>query len=176
MPHPSAVPARALCGTHRAASAAVLLAVSLLAVSLLAGACSPADESRFASPSQTWNTYRQAVADGDAASAWTCFSASHQTLQYGGDLAAWQAEMSRRGDELKRENKRREIEEERVLNKRLAYLLFDAGTLPSDRVSPFAYFLREEGGWKMTTHLDTVFHHELERAIARNEYHLPQAD
>lgn len=150
--------------------------VALVAALLGDAACGPSADARYNSPALTYRTYARAVAAGDAEAAWACFSPSYQSLQYDLDPGRWRAEFKRRWAELKRAEERREIAEERVLNERLAFLLFDAATMTSDKESPFVYFLRDSQGWKMTTHLDTVFHRELERAIARGEYRLPRRD
>jgi len=150
--------------------------ITLVLLALGWAACGPADHPRFSSPALTWQTYVQAVSHGDAEAAWVCFSPSYQNHQYNGDVSRWTTELASQGADMKRGNKRCEIVEERVLSPRLAYLLFDTGTLPSNRKSPFVYFLRGPQGWKMTTHLDTVFHRELEQAIARGEYRLPDPD
>jgi hypothetical protein len=52
-------------------------------------------------------------------------------------------------------------------------LLFDTSTLGDKRASPFFYFIHEPDGWKITSHLDSTFHQELEQAIERGEYKLP---
>ena len=70
---------------------------------------------------------------------------------------------------------RREISKEEVINDQIAYLLFDPTTLENERQSPFFYFIRENGGWKITTHLDSTFHQALERAIEQGEYKLPES-
>ena len=149
---------------------------SRLALLLVLLACGPSEDPRYSSPALTWQTYARAVAGGDAAAAWDCFSSSYQALQYEGDAGRWAAELERRGPELKRDYQRREIAEERILGKRLAYLLFDSSTVSGAGASPFVYFLREVDGWKMTTHLDAVFHRELEGAIERGEFRLPERD
>jgi membrane peptidoglycan carboxypeptidase len=69
---------------------------------------------------------------------------------------------------------RREITKEEVINDQIAYLLFDPTTLENERQSPFFYFIREEGGWKITTHLDSTFHQALEKAIETGDYKLPE--
>ncbi|MFH1569452.1 MAG: hypothetical protein ABIL09_15760, partial [Gemmatimonadota bacterium] len=110
---------------------------------------------------------------GDAGATWDCYSASYRSQILGGDRAAWEATFQRQLPELKRAEKRREIVQERVINARLAYVLFEPSTLPDASASPFFYFLKDAEGWKITSHLDTLFHAELERAIASGEYRLP---
>ena len=61
----------------------------------------------------------------------------------------------------------------KTINQRIGYLLFDPTTLNSPQASPFFYFIREPEGWKLTTHLDSLFHRELEQAIAKGEFKLP---
>jgi hypothetical protein len=136
-------------------------------------ACSHRDDGRYASPAQTWQTYAAAVDSGHVDKSWACFSRSYRDHEFGGDAAAWAARIQAMDAVEKRGYKRFEIAEERVINQRLAYLLFDPGTLTPGHPSPFAYFLREDAGWKLTAHLDTVFHRELEGAIERGEYRLP---
>lgn len=153
----------------------VLFKPALVALALAWAACSSSDP-QHSTPALTWKTYVRAVTDGDAQASWACFSPSYQSHQFGGDPTQWAAELERMGADTKRANKRCAIVEERILTKRLAYLLFDADTLPPDRRSPFVYFLRDRGDWRMTSHVDTVFHRELERAIARGEYRLPQGN
>ena len=74
---------------------------------------------------------------------------------------------------------RREIVEEREINKRIAYLLFDIDTGKGESPTPpYFYFLRENdqdnNGWKITSYLDSTFHQELERAIESGEYSVPR--
>ena len=74
---------------------------------------------------------------------------------------------------------RREIVEEREINKRIAYLLFDIDTGQDESPTPpYFYFLRGNDrdyiGWKITSYLDSTFHQELERAIASGEYSVPR--
>ena len=68
---------------------------------------------------------------------------------------------------------RREIAQEQIINARIGYLLFDASTLSDERASTFIYFISETDGRTITSHLDSTFHHELEQAIERGEYKLP---
>lgn len=49
---------------------------------------------------------------------------------------------------------------------------FDPSTVEAGH-APFFYFLHEADGWKITTHLDSLFRLELEGAIDRGEFHLP---
>lgn len=174
----SAAPAPALSRTCPIARpvppprATLLLHVALVA--LWAMACGPIEDPRFASPAQTWQTYARALAAGDVEASWACFSSSYREREYGGDIRLWRAEVEGMTGNAKRAEKRCEIVEERVISQRLAYLLFDGGTLGPGRSSPFVYMLRDEGEWKMTSHLDMVFHRELERAIETGEYRLPE--
>jgi hypothetical protein len=87
-------------------------------------------------------------------------------------MKAWAQEFGSNPSYLK-SIQRREINAERTINARIGYLLFDATTLDSPQQSPFFYFLREKSGWKITSHLDTVFHRELEESITRGEFTLP---
>lgn len=138
---------------------------------LVAVACSRT-ESRFATPGATFRTYQKAVAAQDLDLLWECYARGfHDSLPAGRE--AWAAEWAA-GDPAQRAAElRREITEERVINDRIGYLLFDPSTLTSRRESPFFYFVHETGGWKITTHLDTLFQHELETAIQKGEYKLP---
>ncbi|MFH1567364.1 MAG: hypothetical protein ABIL09_05130, partial [Gemmatimonadota bacterium] len=97
--------------------------VVLVAAGLLSG-CGPADDTRYLSPAQTFRTYVEALDRGDAGATWDCYSASYHSQILGGDRAAWEATFQRQLPELKRAEKRREIVQERVINARLAYVLF----------------------------------------------------
>ena len=127
----------------------------------------------FSSPYATFKTRQQALAAKDFDLLWTCLSISYKTGVYKGDFAAWKQEWSQKGDTAVESELRREIIEERLINQRIGYLLFDSSTLDSSRASPFFYFIREPEGWKVTTFLDSVFHRELEQAIDRGEFRLP---
>jgi hypothetical protein len=133
--------------------------------------CGPAEQ-RFADPATTYRIYRQALAAGDYPGAWTCYSSRYRQAGLG-DSAAW-VDQWRHNPAAVDAELRREISAERMINDRIAYLMFDPSTLSSAQVSPFFYFVHEPDGWKITTHLDTLFHRELENAIARGEFRLPE--
>ena len=141
---------------------------------LLAGAglsCTePEADSRFVDPATTFKTYQQAVADRDLDLLWSCYSSTYKDTI---DRAAWTAEWERKDPDLIGAELRLEIIEEQEINQKIGYLLMDPTTLESPQVSPFFYFLHERQGWKITTYLDSVFHRELEQAIAQGEYTLP---
>ena len=155
---PSGSPALRLCG-----------GLLLCALSALVG-CHREDPA-FASPAATFKTYKNALAAGDMDLLWSCLSASYRASAYGDDRAALTREWEKDPRPLKAAL-RREIAGEQLINERIGYLLFDATTL-APQVSPFFYFIREPEGWKITTHLDSLFHRELEQAIARGEFKLP---
>jgi len=145
---------------------------ALVAVTAL-HACSRQDV-RFVDPASTFATYVEAIRQGDVQAVWECYSQGYRHHHYGGDIAAWEAEWPTRERQLKRVEARREISEEQIINAEIGYLLFDPTTLPSQNSSPFFYFIREEQGWKITSHLDSTFHQALERAIAQGDYRLPR--
>ena len=151
------------------------LASHLFLSGLFASGCGDeAVDSRFASPYDTFKARQQALAKRDFALLWSCFSDSYRTGVYEGNFETWMREWGQKGDDEIETELRREIAEERLINEHIGYLLFDTSTLESPRSSPFFYFIREADGWKITTFLDSVFHRELEQAIERGEYHLPQ--
>ena len=147
---------------------------------LLAGACGDtADERRFSTPAATYKTYRQAVERNDAVGAWDCLAASYRKADFEGDLERWKDNWPEQRRTLERDLARREIVEEREINHRIAYLLFDVNISKGESpTSPYFYFLREDDlrkkGWKITSYLDSTFHQELERAIASGEYSVPR--
>ena len=147
---------------------------------LLAGACGDSpDNRRYSSPAATYKTYRNAVEKNDAVAAWDCLAASYRKADFEGDLQGWKDNWPEQRPSLEKDLARREIVEEREINNRIAYLLFDVdigkGESPT---SPYFYFLREDDpsnkGWKITSYLDSTFHQELERAIASGEYSVPR--
>ena len=127
-------------------------------------------EQRFADPASTFRTYKQALEQGDYDLLWECHSLSQKGDE---ERQIWLARWRRKPSAEIKAQLRREISQEQIINERIGYLLFDASTLSDERDSPFFYFIREVGGWKITSHLDSTFHHELERAIERGEYKLP---
>ncbi|MEE2658556.1 MAG: hypothetical protein VX733_08635 [Candidatus Latescibacterota bacterium] len=146
---------------------------TFLIAALLLGACSNETRTSYLSPANTYQHYQRALHADDALTTWECFSASYRDQEYGGDFATWEAEWSKSRQHRLDDANRRQIVEEKELSSSLGYLLFDINTLSSDKESPFIYFLRDPEGWKMTSHLDSVFHRELEIAIQRGDFRLP---
>jgi hypothetical protein len=142
--------------------------LSLLSVSI----CCSGEDPAFSTPAATFKTYKRAVAAGDLDLLWSCLSANYRTSVYQDDRAALAREWKEHPEQL-RSALRREITQEKPINARIGYLLFDPTTLNSPQASPFFYFIRETEGWKITTHLDSLFHSELEQAIAKGEFNLP---
>jgi hypothetical protein len=141
-----------------------------LGLILWLAACQQSDR-RFADPAATYRTYRESLAAGDFGRAWSCYTSRYREAALG-DSAAWVEGRRQRPAAVEAEL-RREVAAERVINARIAYLMFDQSTLDSPQASPFCYFVHEPTGWMMTTHLDTLFHQELEKAIAKGEFSLP---
>jgi|TARA_B100000809_G_C14941199_1_gene460520 hypothetical protein len=146
-----------------------LLAAPLVALLLLS--CADED-SRLSTPATTFGTYRRALADGDGETAWFCLSSGYRRLEYNDDPQLLKAHLEREGGALGRRVARLEIGQETEINERLAFLQFDPTTVDPSR-TPFYYFLHEQDGWKITTHLDSLFRGELEGAIERGEFRLP---
>ena len=153
----------------RAALSLILIVGALVA----ATGCGEEDDPRFDTPSATFKTHQEALTARNLELLWSCYSDSYKASTYGNDYAAWAREWQQKGEGQIEGDLRLEIADERVINERIGYLLFDASTLSSPQASPFSYLVREPDGWKMTTHLDSVFHGELERAIASGEFSLP---
>lgn len=143
----------------------------LLGVLAVIAACS-AEDPAFSTPAATFKTYKKAIAAGDLDLLWSCLSISYRSSVYNGDRAALTREWQEHPEQL-RSALQREITQEKPINSRIGYLLFDPTTLNSPQASPFFYFIREVDGWKVTTHLDSLFHRELEQAIANGEFKLP---
>lgn len=158
-------------GTRTLGSTVARVSIALVAVAALL-ACSRQDK-RFVDPAATFATYLASIRQGDVEAVWECYSQGYRDQHFGGQLSAWEAEWKARERHYRRVETRREISEERIINKQVGYLLFDSTTLPSQNSSPFFYFIREKEGWKITSHLDSTFHQALERAIAQGEYQLP---
>lgn len=125
----------------------------------------------YATPAATFGTLKQALSSGDFDAAWHCYSSTYRADVLKDDQATWTEQMQRDPAQVKAIT-RREISAERAINERIGYLLFETSTLPSPRQSPFFYFIREAQGWKITSHLDTVFHRELEEAIQKGQFKL----
>ncbi|MGY8822765.1 MAG: hypothetical protein ACKVJG_02335 [Candidatus Latescibacterota bacterium] len=144
--------------------------IVLFALSTFTG-CSDQDTQRFDTPAATFNTHRQAIEQGDLDLLWETYSLSYRNQQV---RATWRRQWQETAPEKIKTLRQREIAREEIINDEIAYLLFDPTTLENERQSPFYYFIREENGWKITTHLDSSFHHALEKAIEQGEYKLPE--
>ncbi len=144
----------------------------LLGSLLLVFSCEKTDP-RFASPALTFKTHQEALAARNLELLWSCYSTNYKAGTYDHDYATWSREWQQKSETQIKAELRREIIEERIINDRISYLLFDPSTLSLPQSSPFSYFVHEPEGWKMTTHLDSVFHQELEKAIAKGEFELP---
>jgi hypothetical protein len=144
----------------------------LIAVWILALFNCQETESHFTSPAATFRVYQQALADRDLELLWSCYSETYRAGLPAG-RQGWMEEWEHKTDAQFKAARRREIAAEQLINDRIGYLLFDSTTLESRQESPFFYFIRDPDGWKITTHLDSVFHRELERAIERGEFKLP---
>lgn len=132
-------------------------------------ACGGAD---YDTPASTLRTYQDAIRAGNAPGGWACFSRGYQAQTPGG-YAEWQKDWSQRPAAARDLEAGRRIALEKVINQRVAFILLQTENLPPRPGGPFVYFVREAEGWKMTSHMDTTFHHELEAAIARGEFRLP---
>jgi hypothetical protein len=132
-------------------------------------ACGGAD---YGTPASTLRTYQDAVRSNDPQASWACFSRGYQAQAPGGYLA-WQKDWGQRPAAARELEGGRTVALERVINEKVAFILLQTENLPPRPGGPFVYFVREADGWKMTSHMDTTFHHELETAIARGEFRLP---
>jgi len=159
---------------HRLTSRYPLLLRPVLTGLVLALICSGCgrENRRFSSPSATFDTYCQALESRDFELLWSCYSETYRA-QLPVDYPAWSQAWRQKTDPQLKAELRREIAAEETINDRIGFLLFDATTLESRQTSPFFYFIREADGWKITSHLDSLFHQELERAIERGEFVLP---
>ena len=142
-----------------------------LALFILHGCASEDADQRFAHPAQTFQTYKYALENSDFDLLWECFDSSQME---GEDRQGFVERWRQKTPAEIKAQLRREIAEERIINDRIGYLLFDSSTLGDERASPFFYFLHDSSGWKITSHLDSTFHQELEQAIERGEYKLPE--
>jgi hypothetical protein len=149
-----------------------LTCLRLAALALLL-ACA-AEDPRLLTPASTFATYRDALTAGDAETSWACLSEGHRRLVYDDDLHRWRDHLATEGRALARAGRRLEISAEREINERLAFLQFDETTV-SPGQTPFYYYVREPEGWKITTHLDSLFRRELEAAIETGQFRLPQS-
>ena len=142
-----------------------------LAISVLASCGDGQTDRRFTDPAATFQTYKQALENSDYDLLWECFSLSQQeSEERQAFIDLWR---QKKPGEIKAQL-RREIAQETIINERIGFLLFDTSTLTDERTSPFFYFIHDPGGWKITSHLDSTFHQELEQAIERGEYKLPE--
>lgn len=147
--------------------------VLLTAAAALLLSCGGGDnDTRFSTPAATFTTYREALTAGDDAASWACLSAGYQNIEFHNDMGRWSEHLSRTGTTLKRDVRRLEINQETEINDRLGFIQFDPTTVTQGQ-GPFYYFLHESGGWRITTHLDSLFRVELEGAIERGEFTLP---
>ena len=146
---------------------------ALFAILLYAGFGCGTNETneRFRDPASTFRTYKQALERGDYELVWECYSTTQRNAE---ERQAWLKRWRQKPPGQIKDQLRREISQEQIINDHIGYLLFDASTLSDERASPFFYFIREADGWKITSHLDSTFHHELEQAIERGEYKLPE--
>lgn len=141
-----------------------------LYLALLHGCNSEDIDQRFSHPAQTFQTYKYALENRDFDLLWECFNSSQVGEE---DRQSFVERWRQKTPAEVKTYLRREIAEERIINERIGYLLFDSSTIGDERTSPFFYFLRDSSGWKITSHLDSTFHQELEQAIERGEYQLP---
>ncbi len=144
--------------------------IILFALATFTGCSEPGDR-RFDTPAATFQTHRQAVEQGDLDLLWETYSLSYRDQQV---RATWRRQWREMAPEKKQALQQREIAREEIINDEIAYLLFDPTTLEDERQSPFYYFIHEDAGWKITTHLDSSFHQALEKAIEKGEYKLPE--
>ena len=145
-----------------------LLAVPVVALLLGCGGGDP----RLSTPATTFRTYRDALNGGDAATSWSCLSTDYRRLEYDEDPGLWAVHLKGDGRDESRLTRRLEISQETLINDRVAFLQFDPSTVEPGH-APFFYFLHEPEGWKITTHLDSLFRVELESAIDHGEFRLP---
>ena len=147
---------------------------AILLCAILIGGCQTTPDARFADPASTFRSYRQSLSAGDAELSWDCLGRRYQEAAFDGDLERWRAFVSAdAGRQLALDLDRREIAGEQQINDRVGFLQFDPTTVPDD-VGPFFYFVKEDEGWKITTHTDSLFRAELESAIERGEFVLPR--
>ena len=157
--------------TFLAASLRQLARWTLAAFWILTVAGCGETDLRFVSPAATFETYQQALANRDMELLWSCYSETYKAGLPAGHQG-WTREWMQKTDAQLAAERGRQIAAERLINERIGYLLFDPTTLESKQTSPFFYFIQEKDGWKLTTHLDSVFHRELEQAIDRGEFQL----
>lgn len=153
-------------------SAATAWPLVVAVACLLGGAACSRSGDRFASPGATLQTYRSAVEKGNPAQIWSCYSQGYQR-QVAGGFATWSEEWQRRPPAETAAEANRPVAVEKVINDRIAFILFETTGARPRQANPFFYFVHEPEGWKITSHLDSTFHRELERAIERGEFKLP---
>ena len=149
---------------------AYYISVILFALCAIIG-CSDQVDRRFDTPAATFQTHRQAAEHGDLDLLWETYSLFFRNKQV---RATWKRQWREMTAEKIKGLQHREIAREEIINDEIAYLLFDPTTLEDERQSTFYYFIREDAGWKITTHLDSSFHQALEKAIEKGEYKLPE--
>ena len=149
------------------------LGAGLLAVTLILVGCDEPTPHEFSSPGNSYATYVERLLASDVAGTWSCFAEAYRESRFGGRHEGWEAEFRQTGTELQKQARRREIVEERTIGDRIGFVRFDPTTLAGAKSSQFFYFIREAGGWKVTSYLDSTFHAELENAIERGEFDLP---
>ena len=147
-----------------------LSSIVFLVLLVFASCSSEEANQRFSDPAATFQTYKQALEDSNFDLLWECFSLSQKENN---ERQAWTDDWQQKTQNEIKSHLRREIAQEQIINEHIAYLLFDTSTLGDKRASPFFYFIHEPDGWKITSHLDSTFHQELEQAIERGEYKLP---
>lgn len=126
--------------------------------------CSHDPDPEFASPAATFATYQRAIRNGDLDLLWSCYSTGYRQHLSGG-REAFEARWHDRSPQDRQAELGREVAEEKIIDGKIAYLLFDSTTLPNPSDSPFFYLVREDQGWFLTSHLDGVFHRRLEQAL-----------
>ena len=149
------------------------MTIAIIAALALSSCASQEVDPRFAEPALTFKLHQQALGDRNLELMWSCYSQSFKEGMFGGDFETWARSWREKETAAVAAELEREIDDERLINERIAYLHFDPSTLHSLQASPFSYFLKEADGWKMTPHLDSAFHQELERAIVDGEFKLP---
>jgi hypothetical protein len=136
----------------------------------LASGCQKTTENAFDSPYATFSSHQTAIGQDNIELIWETFSTFYKNQQV---RSSWRRQWEQMDSIERKALLQREITKEQVINDEIAYLLLDSTTLKNDRESPFVYFVKEKGKWKITTHLDSTFHNSLERAIETGEYMLP---
>lgn len=139
---------------------------------LVAYGCSEEGDQRYSTPAATFSTYQEALRLRDMDALWACYSSGYRDHLSGG-RAAWEQGWRTKPEEAWRAELGREIAEERVIDAKIAYLLFHPSTVMEAGTPQFFYLVRENEGWHLTSHLDGVFHQRLERALQNGTLKLP---